>query len=47
MYGNASDTKSYEPHDFLALLSCHKTDRWERRVIPYGFWSNQFLPLLQ
>ncbi len=41
LYGDASDTKSYEPLDFLALLSCHITDRWERRVIPYGFWSNK------
>ena len=41
LYGNASDTKVYDALDFLALLSCHITDRWERRVIAYGFWSNK------
>jgi hypothetical protein len=39
--GNSVDTKTYDALDFLALLSCHITDRWERRVIPYGFWSNK------
>ena len=38
VYGDSVDTKAYDALDFLALLSCHITDRWERRVIPYGFW---------
>jgi len=40
-YGDPDDTKVYEVLDFLATLSCHITDRWERRVIAYGFWSNK------
>jgi hypothetical protein len=42
IYGESHNAKVYDdPLDFLALLSCHITDRWERRVIPYGFWSNK------
>lgn len=31
----------YEALDFLALLSFLITDRWERRVITCGYWSNK------
>ncbi|MHC9543284.1 MAG: hypothetical protein AB9903_27550 [Vulcanimicrobiota bacterium] len=34
---DSTDTKAYDALDFLALLSCHITDRWERRVIAYGY----------
>jgi len=40
-YGDARDMKVYDALDFLALLSCHITGRWERRVIAYGYWSNK------
>ena len=36
LYGDSTDTKVYDTLDFLALLSCHITDRWERRVIACG-----------
>ncbi|MGV8118384.1 MAG: hypothetical protein AB2L14_01340 [Candidatus Xenobiia bacterium LiM19] len=35
--GGHADAKVYDALDFLALLSCHITDRWERRVIAYGY----------
>jgi hypothetical protein len=41
LYGDSPDTKVYDALDFLALLSCNITDRWERRVIAYGYWSNK------
>jgi hypothetical protein len=37
LYGDSPDTKVYDALDFLALLSCHINDRWERRVIAYGY----------
>ncbi|GEM_PF-2710964 len=37
IYGDSPDTKVYDALDFLALLSCRITDRWERRVIAYGY----------
>jgi len=36
-YGDPGDRKVYDALDFLATLSCHITDRWERRAIAYGF----------
>ena len=41
LYGDSVNIRLYEALDFLALLSCHITDRWERRVIAYGYWSNK------
>jgi hypothetical protein len=41
LYGDSPDMKVYDALDFLALLSCHITDRWDRRAIAYGFWSNK------
>ncbi len=38
VYGEPHNAKVYDdPLDFLALISCHITERWEHRVIPYGF----------
>lgn len=37
VYGDSSAATVYGALDFLALLSCHITDRWERRVITYGY----------
>ncbi|MDQ7823451.1 MAG: hypothetical protein RDV48_11695 [Candidatus Eremiobacteraeota bacterium] len=37
LYGDARDMKVYDALDFPALLSCHITGRWERRVVAYGY----------
>jgi len=42
IYGNPGQrTVTCNALDFLALLSLHIPDRFQRRVIAYGYWSNK------